>query len=491
MFNFQFAGWLTPYINDIIKKGAENQITDLDFIRRELNKFMSSPKRFDMIKGYNYYIGKHDVLNLKRTAIGPDGELVQIDNLPNNRIVNNQYSKIIDQKVNYLFGKEIMFNTENKRYSKLLNDYVFNAEFDRLIQSIAEDSFNCGIGWLYVGYDETGKLNMRRIKPWQILPGWADEEHTKLNYAIRVYPVLVYEKKTEKEILKIEVYDNKGITKFIKDGGSIYPDGVNWQVPYFYAENTGLGWNKIPLIAFKANRNEQSLLKRVKGLQDALNIMLSNYTNAMEEDVRNTILVLKNYDGENLGEFRKNLATYGAVKVRSIDGSGGGVETLNIDVNSENYKVIIDLLKKSIIENGMGYDAKDDKLGGNANQLNIQSMYSDIDLDANKIELEYTASLQSLLWFVNIYLSQTGQGDFEDEKVDIVFNRNILINESEAIDNCSKSQGIISNETIVAQHPWVTDVQAELKKMKKQDETEYSINLEGIKAKAGDSIDEE
>ena len=139
----------------------------------------------------------------------------------------------------------------------------------------------------------------------------------------------------------------------------------------------------------------------------------------------------------------------------------------------------------------MGYDAKDDKLGGNANQLNIQSMYSDIDLDANKIELEYTASLQSLLWFVNIYLSQTEQGDFEDEKVDIVFNRNILINESEAIDNCSKSQGIISNETIVAQHPWVTDVQAELKKMKKQDETEYSINLEGIKAKAGDSIDEE
>ena len=92
---------------------------------------------------------------------------------------------------------------------------------------------------------------------------------------------------------------------------------------------------------------------------------------------------------------------------------------------------------------------------------------------------------------MNIYLSQTGQGDFEDEKVDIVFNRNILINESEAIDNCSKSQGIISNETIVAQHPWVTDVQAELKKMKKQDETEYSINLEGIKAKAGDSIDEE
>lgn len=97
-------------------------------------------------------------------------------------------------------------------------------------------------------------------------------------------------------------------------------------------------------------------------------------------------------------------------------------------------------------------------------------MYSDIDLDANKMETEYKASLQKLLWFVNTYLLQTKQGDFKNEKVDIVFNRNILINESEAIDNCSKSQNILSNETVIAQHPWVSDVQAELKKLKKQKE---------------------
>lgn len=102
------------------------------------------------------------------------------------------------------------------------------------------------------------------------------------------------------------------------------------------------------------------------------------------------------------------MSTYGAVKVRTADGSQGGVDTLSIQVNAENYKVIIDLLKKAIIENAMGYDAKDDRLSGNRNQMNIQSMYSDIDLDANKMETEYKASLQRLLWFVNAYLSQTG-----------------------------------------------------------------------------------
>ncbi len=106
--------------------------------------------------------------------------------------------------------------------------------------------------------------------------------------------------------------------------------------------------------------------------------MLSDYMNGMQEDARNTILVLKNYDGENLGEFRKNLSTFGAVKVRD----DGGLETLSVEVNSENYKSILELMKKSLIENARGYDAKSDKLAGNPNQMNIQSMYSDIDLDA-------------------------------------------------------------------------------------------------------------
>ena len=48
------------------------------------------------------------------------------------------------------------------------------------------------------------------------------------------------------------------------------------------------------------------------------------------------------------------------------------LKTLQIEVNSENYKVILDIFKKAIIENARGYDAKDDRLGNNPNQMNIQ-----------------------------------------------------------------------------------------------------------------------
>ena len=164
----------------------------------------------------------------------------------------------------------------------------------------------------------------------------------------------------------------------------------------------------------------------VKTLQDGLNTIISNFQNNMEEDARNTILVLVNYDGENLGEFRKNLATYGAVKVKTVDGAGGDLKTLQVEVNAENYKAILEIFKKAIIENAMGYDAKDDRMSGNPNQMNIQSMYSDIDLDANSMETEFQASFEELLWFINVHLFNASFGDFEGEDRVLSFPWDIL-----------------------------------------------------------------
>ena len=213
----------------------------------------------------------------------------------------------------------------------------------------------------------------------------------------------------------------------------------------------------------------------VKTLQDGLNLLESNFQNQMEEDSRNTILIIKNYDGENLGEFRRNLATYGAVKVRTDSSTNGGVDSLHVEVNSENYRTILEIFKKAIIENSMGYDAKDDRLSGTPNQMNILSMYSDIDLDTNSVETEFQASFEELLWFINVHFNIKGLGNFENEVVEFIFNRDILISESEAIENCVKSMGILSNETILAQHPWISDVELEL------------VRLEAQKAKELDS----
>jgi len=468
----------------LLRQGAD-PINDIEFIESEIKRFLNSERRRNMIVGERYYEGKHDILHRKREMIGENGDLEEVTNLPNNRIVDNQYKKMVDQKVNYFLGQPFAIQTDNEEYGEVLRT-MFNKKFLRLLKNVGENSFNCGLGWIFMYYDDEGQFNFRRFKPYEVIPGWADDERTRLDYAIRIYEVIDDSAHGEKIIQKVEVYHADGLSRFVFDGAKLKSDSDYPAIePYFTIDDEGYNWHKIPLIPFKYNSKEIPLILNVKSLQDGLNIILSNFQNNMEEDSRNTILIIVNYDGENLGEFRKNLATFGAVKTRTVDGVKGGVESLQIEVNAENYQVIIEIFKKAIIENAMGFDAKDDRMGSNANQMNIQSMYSDIDLDANKMETEYQASFEDLLYFVNLHLANAGVGDFDGEDIDIIFNRDMLMNESDIISNIRNSAGILSEETLVAQHPYVDDLQKELDRKKAEKE---NARQEQEKYQYGDSF---
>lgn len=465
-------GTLTERITNLIVMGAAKRMSDIQLLQKEIERWKNSPQRVLQIKGHLYYENEHDILTRKRTAIGENGRLEVVENLPNNRIIDNQYAKLVNQKANYLLGQPITFDGKNEVYIDLLKR-IFGKRFMKTLKNAGKAALNSGIAWLYPYYTETGEFAFRMFPGYEILPFWRDSEHTILDCAVRLYLVIGYDGSAPVTIEKVEIYDRQGIHCYVLDGGALIPDVEQGDHPYVTTiDGVPLNWQRIPLIPIKYNESEMPLLKKVKSLQDGINIMLSDFENGMQEDARNTILVLKNYDGTNLGEFRRNLATYGAVKVRYDGDTKGGVETLEITVDSENYKTILEIFKKAIIENGMGYDAKDDKLSGNPNQMNIQSMYSDIDLDANDMETELQAAFDDLLWFVNCYLANSGQGNFDGEEVTVIFNRDILINETEAIQNCKASVGILSDETIIGQHPWVDDPQLELERVRKQREQE-------------------
>lgn len=453
-------------------------MTDKRFLELEITAWLASKERQRQIAGEAYYDGDQAAAHRKRIALDDDGKLVVLEHLPNNCLVNNQYSKMVDQKTNYSFGRPFSLDTENKAYAAALAT-VLGARFRRVMHNVGEGAWIGGKAWLYPYY-EGGELAFKRFPADEVLPFWADADHTVLDAAVHVYAVLEYDENEQaKTVVKVEVMHGGGVDCFIrKDDGTLEPDPDANSGPYIteVEQDTGkvtpYNWERIPLICFKSSHHELPLLSRVKCLQDAYNDVLSNFANQMEEDIHTTILVIKNYEGENLGTLRKNLATYGVIKVRSFEGCEGGVQALTLEVNAENYKVLLALLKDAIIENARGYDAKDERMGGNPNQMNIQSMYSDIDLDANGIEMEFQASMEELLWFVNRHLANTGRGSFDGTEVKVIFDRDVLINETEAINNCRNSVGILSNETIVKMHPWVTDPEQELQRIKDEKEEE-------------------
>lgn len=476
----------TERVKEIIARGGGTGLTEREFFAREIGEWKSSDIRRGQLLGERYYAGGQDILSRKRTVIGPGGTLEVVENLPNNQVVDNQYAKLVDQKANYLLGKPFTVDCKNEGYAAKLKR-VFDWRFRRLLKQVGTDALNGAVGWLCPYYGPDGVFRFKRFPPWQVLPFWADDEHTELDCAARLYEQEVWEGFAKRTVERVELYMPDGLHRFILSGTVLVPDvELGEYEPYItvvprgengapdLAKAQGYAWGRVPLIPWRYNDREIPLLRRVKSLQDGINAILSDFENNMEEDARNTVLVLENYDGQDLGEFRRNLATFGAVKVRSVEGSRGDVRTLEITVDAENYKTILELFKKALIENARGYDAKDDRLSGNPNQMNIQSMYSDIDLDANGMETEFQASFQDLLWFISRYLLQTGQGDFTGEEVGIVFNRDILINEGEAIENCAKSVGILSQETIVEQHPWTVDKKQELKRLEMEREAQQA-----------------
>ncbi len=444
---------------------------DLEILAWELKRWLGSAERERMLIGQAYFEGKHDILGTSRKVIGAGGQPEPVRNLPDNRLVNNQYGKLVDQKADYVLSQPISWEVASVGFDGALKR-VFDRRFMRQLKRLGKDCYNHGIAWLYPYINGEGRLVFRRFAGYEILPLWQDSEHSVLEAALRFFTVENWQNGEMQPEYRVEIFDLNGIHSFRWEQERLVPLDACHHTYMRHRLADGsferVNWTKIPLVPFKLNEREMPLIMRVKGLQDALNRMLSQFENALQEDAHNTILVIKNYDGTDLDEFRHNLAVYGAVKVNTVDGAQGGIDTLSVKVEPENFKAIIELLKAAIVENGMGFDAKLQNSYRAANELNIKSMYSDITLDANDFENEWQASFEELLWFVKRYLLNTGQGNFLDCDMRLIFNRDIMVDESEVIENCRKSVGILSEAAIVAQHPWVNDVHGELARLAKQ-----------------------
>lgn len=454
----------------MLKQDVSQGMNDMSFLESEISKWKTSPERREVVKGFLYYSGHHDILHKKRMAIGKGGKLEEIKNVPNRKDIDNQYAIAVDEKANYLLGKPFTIDGDNEEYVQKLRN-IFDKKMMKKIKALGKKSLNGGIAWLYPYYDSNGNFNFKTFSAYEILPFWKDSDHEELDYAIHRYLVSKYEGRTTKLIEKIEIFKIDGVYRYELSGGSLVVDEeLGAYSSYMEIYGMDYNWDTIPLIPFKYNDDEIPLIRHVKSLQDAINEMLSFFHNNMLEDNRNTILIIENYDGTDLGEFRHNLSEYGAVKVRSGDGARGGVSSLSVEVNADNYQAILQLLKDKLIENARSFDGKQQK-SGNPNEMNILSMYQDIDIDTNDFEAEYQAAIEQMIHFINIHLSLTGQGNYFEEKVNIVFNRDLLMNKTELMDTLLKAGVKISQRTLLSQVPFIDDVDRELELVREENES--------------------
>ena len=111
--------------------------------------------------------------------------------------------------------------------------------------------------------------------------------------------------------------------------------------------------------------------------------------------------------------------------------------------------------------------------------------YAGLDSDAMDMATEFVAAMEDLVWFIKTDMAAKGMGDYTNTEFDVVFNTDIIINEAEVITAAKNSVGVISDETIVANHPWVTDAVEEMDKLKKQKEEAMQESIDMISFENG------
>ena len=449
-----------------------------DFLYANISDFRNGPERSYMLVAQKYYVNEPDILDRKRYFINRNGVLQEATNLTNAKLAHPSLRKLVKQKVNYLLSKEFSVQTEDKVFSEKLDNYLTKA-FYKLLKNYVADGIVNGIAYLQPYYDPQGNLMFKRLPPEEVVPFWRDAEHTILDAFIRFYIVRQYlPNGSKKEVTKVEYYTPQGTWYFVEDAKGLIPDpdpdrgGLQGHFKIRQQQTLPSGetletyepvvWDRIPLIPVKYNAEELPLLKMVKPLLDDYDTNCSDISNTLQ-DIPNNIKVVKNYDGTDKAEFTHNLAVYRTAFV-SGDGDMYNVET-KLDTAAVDSH--LNRLRKDIYEAGSGVDTQASDLG-NASGVALKFRYADLDIDSDDLAMELSAALEQLLWFIQVDLTNRGEGNFFEVDFDIIFNTDGIINESEIINDAKNSSGIISEETIMINHPWVTDPVAEKKRLDKE-----------------------
>lgn len=464
----------------MIFNNSVNVLTTAELIKIYIDEFSASEERELMIKGENYYKAKNDILD--REMIRYENEQpVNDETKANNRLSHGFMHTLVDDKVNYLLLKPYTLTCDDEKYLSKVEETLGN-RFQKRLSQLGSEASNKGIAWLHVYINSEGQFKMLKIPSEQIIPLWVDNSHEELQALIRYYDVEVYEGKEKKYVTKIEYWTPETVEYYIKDGdgnvildAEMYLDDNNSYDGHFKVKESPSSWGRIPFVYFKNNDFELPDLQFVKSLVDNYDTSRSDVANLLEE-IKNIIYILKGYGGESLGEFVRDLAYYKGILIDSDDDAGvDKIENnINIDAAKEHYNT----LKKDIFDFGQGVDKSSDKLGNSPSGIALKFIYSGLDLKCNALEGWFKWGFEELIRFINIYLQTTKQA-VSDKDITIIFNRDIAINESQAITDCQNSMSVISQQTIIENHPWVESYKDEKKKIDEENKSDEPPMFEG------------
>ena len=438
---------------------------NLEQIRAKIQGNYENEKKIEKAKKY-YRVDN----TIKKTGVRPKEDTKDPLRTANNKIPHNFHQILIDEKASYLFTYPILFDIDN---NNKLNTQVFEVlgdDFQRKAKNICIEASNAGTAWVHYWYaeDKKGEKNFKyeKVNTEEVIPIYDNGLEKTLESLIRYYIVSEYVEGelNPQDFCYIEYWTVDRMERWkLRNSynGSI--------VEYEDVEHT-IG--EIPFIEFANNLNKQGDLEKYATLIDMMDKVMSGFCNDME-DIQQVLYILEGYEGTDLKEFKDNLKRY---KTLSFDTEGGGLKTIQIDIPVEARKVIVEILKKQIYESGQGLQADIDSIG-NASGITLKFFYRKLELKAGLLETEFRGGFATLVKAILRFLNVENY-----KKINQTWTRNMISNDLENSQIAQASMGIIPKKIILANHPWIDDVQLALDLLEEEEKGNiigYNFNAIG------------
>lgn len=394
-------------------------------------------------ESYGYYDGSGQAI-MKRVAGDPTR--------PNNRIVKNYCSTIVDNFQGYLTGTPITYaakgNTNIEALQKTLsaNDVV-NEDSEFLRSALIY-----GIAYEMIYINESNDIKFKTISPESCIPVYSDDLDNKLLYMITFSPLANWDE-TAPTAFRVSIYDSSRIYTY-KATNDFNTFVLLDEQQHFFGE--------VPFSIFNLNADDKPIFERIITLQDAYNSLLSDEVNDFEAFV-DAYMVLKDVsaDADDLAAMKES-------RTILIDGESD-VSYLTKNISDTQIENMLDNLNKSIhtISNSPDFSSEEFNSGVSSG-IALQFKLVGFNNVASNIQSRMEKAIGKRIDLINSILRLVDTDDFD---IDISFTHNLPSSITDTVAAVNALRGLVSDETLLAQIPFIDDVDAELEKLQKQEES--------------------
>lgn len=401
----------------------------------------------------DYYEGKHDIL--KRSG-DPDK--------PNNKLVNDYPGEIVDTATGYFIGIPIAYKSDNEKYLEEINRIRIENNEELHNEALVTDMCITGRAYELLYLAEVGdEVHPRfmRVPATEVIPVYDGSIQNSMQMALRYYPIKI----NGQDATKVEIYDEEKVIYYLLQFDRLTLDPNEAENPYYHY------FGDVPVVEYKNNKSGIGDFEKVITLIDEYNRHISDVANE-HEYFRNAYLMLRNLS-DTTSEDLKEIKKLGAFKVDD----DGDVKFITKDLNDEAVEHHFERLDKNIHKFSRTPDLTDENFGGNLSGVAIKYKILELETKCISKERHMLAGLRQRWKLITNILNLKGN-DYDYHDLRFEFRRNLPSNIQEEADTATKLKGRISDETLFGMLSFIDDPQAEIERIKK--EQQGNMNLQSL-----------